>query len=123
MEPVMKIALPLGWPLAILGVVGAVITYVIAQQFAKSREELRALRVAMEHSPTPEHIRKCIALWPDLSQYPSTVQQGEMVKRTTIEEGKRAQRKEATLTYTRICVFVAVVGVALIVTGQFWKPA
>lgn len=122
MEQVLKIAIQGGWPLAIIGFVGAIVNYWIASQIGKSREELRTLRVAMEHAATPEHIRKCVAMWPDLSQYPATVQQGEMVKRATIEEGKRAQRKEMAMTYTRYCVFVAVIGIALIATGYFWKP-
>lgn len=122
MEDVLNTVLKGGWPLALVGVLGAAITYWIARQFGAQREEMRALRVAVEHAATPEYIRKCVARWPDLSQYPATVQQGEMVKRTNIEEGKLAQRKESALSYTRIWVFVAFIGVALIVTGQFWKP-
>jgi uncharacterized membrane protein YeaQ/YmgE (transglycosylase-associated protein family) len=122
MDKVLQVAIQMGWPVAIVGVVGAVVNYMIARQFGQLREELRALRVSMEHSPSQEQIRRCLTLWPELAQYPSTIQLGEMVKRTTLEEGKRAQRKESALTITRIFVFVAVVGAALIVTGMFYKP-
>src|SRR5687767_9051616 len=110
------------WPLAIVGVLGCVISYWVARQIAKEREELHSLRLSLEHTPSPVQVRKCLDLWPDLGQYPSTVQLGEMVKRSGQEEGKKAQRKETMLAYSRFFASLAFLGVAIIVTGMFWKP-
>ena len=122
MERAFQIAVQVAWPLAAVGILGCGISYWIARQIAKEREVLHALRLSLEHTPSPVQVRRCLDLWPDLGQYPSTVQLGEMVKRSGQEEGKKAQRKETMLAYSRFFASLAFVGVAIIVTGMFWKP-
>ena len=122
MERALVIAQQIAWPLAIIAILGCGIAYWISRQIAKEREELRTLRVAVEHAPSQAQVQRCLGMWPDLAKYPSTVQLGEMVKRATLEEGKRAQRKETMLAYSRFFASLAFLGVAIIVVGMFWKP-
>ena len=121
-KQIYSIAMVISWPLAIVGVLGCVVAYWISRQIAKEREELRTLRVAVEHAPSQAQVQRCLGMWPDLAKYPSTVQLGEMVKRATMEEGKRAQRKETMLAYSRFFASLAFLGAVIIVAGMFWKP-
>jgi hypothetical protein len=122
MEQVFSIAQQVAWPFAAVGVVGAIVAYVFARQIAKEREEIRTLRVSLEHNPSPDQVRQSLAKWPELASYPTTVQLGELVKRSNAEEGQYAQRKESALGYSRLFATLAVLGVAIIVVGMFWKP-
>jgi hypothetical protein len=61
-------------------------------------------------------------MWPELAKYPSTVQLGEMVKRATAEEGRKAQRKETMLAYSRFFAALTFLGAAIVITGMVWQP-
>ena len=110
------------WPLLIVGALGCGICYWISMQIAKEREVLRTLRVAVEHAPSQAQLQHCLTMWPELAKYPPTVQLGEMVKRATTEEGRKAQRKETMLAYSRFFATLTFIGAAILITGMFWKP-
>ena len=122
MQQVYSIAMAVSWPLLIVGALGCGICYWIAVQIAKEREELRTLRVAVEHAPSQAQLQQCLNMWPELAKYPSTVQLGEMVKRATGEENRKAQRKETMLAYSRFFAALTFLGAGIIITGMFWKP-
>ena len=122
MQQVYSIAMIAAWPLLIAGALGCGICYWISMQIAKEREQLRTLRVAVEHAPSPAQLQQCLNMWPELAKYPPTVQLGEMVKRATGEEGRKAQRKETMLAYSRFFASLTFLGAAIIIAGMFWKP-
>jgi hypothetical protein len=122
MEQVYNFIVVLGIPLIAVGVVGAIITYILARQISGSREELRVLRIALERDPSPVQVGQALRLWPDVAQLPKNIQPGEMVKRAHVDEGKRAERAEATLGICRTFIAIAVVGIAIVLMGRFWHP-
>ena len=110
---------PIALIAAIALLVAGIIIFIISMQLASSREELRALRVALERDPTPAQLGEAIKMWPEAGKYSQNQQKSELIRKAHDEETKRAQKNEDLKGLSRTIFFVAAFSGALYVASIF----
>lgn len=122
MEQVYEIALKIALPVGIGAFVLAIIIYIITRPMAKARLEVRDLRIALEHNPSPAHISKASSMFPAANAYTGDHKIQELARQCGFEEGRRVQRIEMVLGICRTVLGVGVLLIALVVAGKIWPP-
>ncbi len=118
MEEIIKIVGLVGLIVAIATGVAAVVCHFLAIQLNTSREEMRALRVALEKEPSPAQLGEALRLWPEATKYNGGMQLAELRKGAHGQELIRAERTEKLKGLVRVLFFIAVIGIVLFIAGQ-----
>ncbi len=118
MEEIIKIVGIVSLIVAIATGVTAVVCHFLAAQLNASREEMRALRVALEKDPSPAQVGQALRHWPEATKFGESMQLVELRKGAHGEELKRAERTEKLKGLVRVLFFFTAIGMALFITGQ-----
>lgn len=114
---------PIGGLVCLAMVVAAVGGHLYARGAASEREVVRSLRVALERDPSPTQLSQAMRRWPEAGRYPEAHQRQELIKQSQLEEGRRANNTELIKGVVRVCIGIAVLGAAIFLAAQIFKPA
>ena len=85
MEQVYEVALKIALPASIAALVVAIILYLVSRQLGNGRQEMRTLRISLEHDPSPAQVAKAVEIFPDTSRYTGPHRITELARQAGIE--------------------------------------
>jgi Flp pilus assembly protein TadB len=119
MEIVFKIATWAWLPVLGLGVVLSGLFWWLGKLESEKRDRMRSLRHGLERDPTPAQLAEAQRLWPSAMNLPEKHRVDDWKKRALADEGRLASNFELMKGVVRVFLFVAVVGLALLITSRF----